>query len=686
MNTRQISFCYAPDVQQTCIGFVDDFYKTLVREDGSLNYGFIGRNDFSSWERLHYWEAITPYAKVRNDNQFFLHRLKPRFSHKDKLINKSQDFGDPRVALVKTIEEYEHTTLEWECFGYRDVSRDVRADVILWEMKAKNGFGYASSRVELELHGDKDTLPPVLESANTTQFYVYEGLRLVGLNQFAFFQEGDLWKGVFVVLLQGDIPTNEITRTWGEYAREQTIQYWRNLRPFRWEFTIPEPQIQGMLEACARNILQAREIHNGTAVYQVGPTIYRGLWTVDGHFLLQAAHIMGRQEEAFEQGLMALLSKLQPNGSVEIIPQHYKETAITIATIIRQCELINNDQRLIELWPTILRGVDYIRSLRDKAKAMGPEYPGYRLFPPAILDGGIEGPFPDYTTPSWILVGLKEARDAGRRLQLPETESISYLFDEVMEGFIASATRDMKKTNEGISYLPMIMEHQDYNKPQSATWALAQAMYPGEVFPPDHEYVTNLLRLLDSVDDEQGIPKETGWIHEQAVWGYSAMFYAQVWLYANRPDKAIDYLYAFANHAAPSRVWREEQTLTTSRSSEYCGDMPHNWGSAELIRLVRNALVIEKNGNLELFAALPSIWYPTATQDLVIQDTPTRYGWISLRLKRIDSQNFELHYKRKPGNQEPKQILLYWNGVAQPDMISPDDNQLTINLKGVENK
>lgn len=34
------------------------------------------------------------------------------------------------------------------------------------------------------------------------------------------------------------------------------------------------------LIACARNIMQAREIRNGRLTYQVGPTVYRGLWIV----------------------------------------------------------------------------------------------------------------------------------------------------------------------------------------------------------------------------------------------------------------------------------------------------------------------------------------------------------------------------------------------------------------------
>ena len=36
LHNRVIDFRFAPEINQTCIGLVDDYYKTIVREDGSL--------------------------------------------------------------------------------------------------------------------------------------------------------------------------------------------------------------------------------------------------------------------------------------------------------------------------------------------------------------------------------------------------------------------------------------------------------------------------------------------------------------------------------------------------------------------------------------------------------------------------------------------------------------------------
>ena len=189
--------------------------------------------------------------------------------------------------------------------------------------------------------------------------------------------------------------------------------------------------------------------------------------------------------------------------------------------------------------------------------------------------------------------------------------------------------------------------------PQSGTWALEQAIYPGELFPPDHEIVQEHCRLLDAVDDEEGMPQETGWVPYQGLWNYQAGFAAEAMLYAGHPDKAVDYLYAMANHAAPTRVWREEQSLAASDNADFVGDMPHNWASAEFIRLVRHLLVFERGETLELLPALPPEWLRPGAE-VRVNRTPTRFGPVTLHLrceapgKATLSYNLDTAWPRKP--------------------------------------
>ena len=73
--------------------------------------------------------------------------------------------------------------------------------------------------------------------------------------------------------------------------------------------------------------------------------------------------MMGRDEEGF-QCLQAVLKRVKPDGSIRILPDHHKETAVALSTIVRQCELRNDDDRLREMWPVMLRGMEHLRRMR----------------------------------------------------------------------------------------------------------------------------------------------------------------------------------------------------------------------------------------------------------------------------------------------------------------------------------
>ena len=347
---------------------------------------------------------------------------------------------------------------------------------------------------------------------------------------------------------------------------------------------------------------------------------------------------------------------------------------------------MHDDSRMAELWPTMQRGLAFIRKKRQESRELGPDYPGYDLFPPAMGDGGLNAVEPEYTSVLWTLHGIRQAYLAGKRLNLPGYEAFGEEYDDLMRAFRKAAARDKRITDDGIEYIPMSMltkeeydeyicTHYDapyvYNQngylPQTGTWALAQAITPGEVFAPDDPIVTNFLRLLDSVDDREGIPDGTGWMTGDALWGYNAMFDGQAWLYAGRGDKAVDYLYDFANHASGGRVWREEQSIKESCSSEMCGDMPHNWGSAEFIRLTRNLILFEKLDGLDLLAGLPDEWLPTAENDLFIEKSPTRYGLTSVHLSYVSDGVYRISYTRE-ATLDPIDIRLHWNGEVELDV------------------
>jgi hypothetical protein len=698
MPIHQIDFRYAPKSVWTCIGRPDDPYKSLVREDGALLYDF----DHSI---AHAWRFNRVFAfGILTDQQ---------------PLSVNQRTESARVPVVITEIRYPKATLTLRAFGHQhDGNR--RTDIVLWEIAAATGVrdfltglwitayaplhyfapatmapsqrifqGRADQRpaedfwafMSQEHVEPADLTPPgplaflsdphPLRATDAPGYDARSGLSTLP----ALVHEGEPRHGA-LFFPQNHTEITHFDEAWAEAALERERDCWQRLPLQPLTLQTGDPEVNALLEASARNILQAREIEEGLPVFKVGPTIYRSLFVVDGHFFLEAAQYLGYAADA-ARALETLLCRAHPDGSINIIPDHLKETGIALATLTRQSELSGNWPWLLEHWPIVQRAVAYIRAMREAAQTLPNDDPCHGLLPAGYCDGGLGGKRPEYSTVLWTLFGLKEIAKAAHQLGLAEdAQAFAADYIGLQQAFQEHATEHMGTLPNGTPYLPLRIpggssEHHwiaDYAStpqpwarvnPGTATWALAQAIYPGELFPPDDLMVQNFCRLLDTIDDEEGIPAETGWLPYRAKWSYAASFYAHAWLYAGRPDKAIDYLYAFANHAAPTRVWREEQSLQGTHHGQYFGDMPHNWASVEFIRLVRNLLVFERGDALELLRGLPAQWLQSDLP-VIVEATPTRFGPVSLDLRCTAERQVTITVKlASHWSQQPAQVQLY---------------------------
>ena len=662
-NTRVIDFRHAPPSRWTCLGRPDDPFKTVIREDGALLYDYVHP------------------AQGGRLSGLFHSVLEFRLPADRPPVACTQRSDHPGNSIVVTTQRYPKATLTLHSFGHAETD-GRRTDVVLWRIEA---------------HADAHRLVTALavcptfhrhRSSKVGQFPAVEAVRIEpapvpeppsrpfvialspasfrrsddpmdwynfaagynippagALSRMAVLEAGATLEGA-VMIPQGHTDTAHLDYAWARRALTRERRFWRQQHIPRLALEVPDAAVQDFLTACARNILQARELRDGLPEFQVGPTCYRNLWVCDGYYLLQTARYLGLPEDA-ERGTQALLRRVKPDGSITDIPEHTMETIISVATLIRQAELSGDRGLLEQRWPIIQRALTYIRGLRRQARQLDPHAPEYGLLPKAYPDGGIGGTRAEYLTTLWTLSGLKMAARAARWLgQAADADTLQRDFDELMADFRTHAKRDLRRLPDGTPYLRMWMQGQSDHviKPEfngtlmpwqklglaSGTWAFCQAIYTGEIFAPDDPLVLNLLRMFDLVDNRQGLPEGMGWLLDRSMWTYGPAFAAQVWLYAGRADKAVDYLYAFANHAAPTRVWREEQSLDFTGHGHANGDMPHNWASAEFIHLVRNLLVAERGEGLDLLFGLPAQWCRRGAK-FRVEKTPTRFGPVSLR-------------------------------------------------------
>jgi hypothetical protein len=435
-------------------------------------------------------------------------------------------------------------------------------------------------------------------------------------------------------------------------ARERAQAYWRQADLPYDRLSVPDAGVQALLDSSIRNIYQAREIKKGLPAFQVGPTCYRGLWVVDGSFLLESVTYLGRTDET-RAGVKYLMSFQREDGGFMLIDGHWKETGIALWAIARHARLTGDRAWLREVWPQLERGFAFIRKMRQMPAA---DAPNARLIPDGFSDGGLADRVPEYTNVYWTMAGMRAAIEAAHWLGL-ESEAADWQreYDDFCGAFRRAAARDTRTDPQGNRYVPIRMVFDAKIPPQKAQWAFLHAIFPGKVFAPDDPLLRGNMAMLRAVE-EQGLVFDTGWL-KNGIWNYFASFYAHAWLWLGDGDKAARTLYAFGNHASPLLVWREEQ-MPVGKGDGMVGDMPHNWASAEFIRLVRHSLALERGDELHLFEAMPGAW-TRAGAAVRMREVPTSFGPLSLELS-VARDGAEADLRVSPPRRDPpRRIVLH---------------------------
>jgi hypothetical protein len=671
-----IDFRYSPVEYQTAFCFPDDPHKSLVNQAGQLLYGYDSADSLVS----------TPFTTTPLRCRFS--RLKVGVALRGMQTAKvlSQQLESPAIPILRTTLEYLGARIELTTFATND-GVEGRVDNLIVEITPRS-----EETVNVEPLIEFDTVEKFdLEEKNGVLIVLRRNSRealLVGKvlgNQSAASAHAsinnfdiDSDRSQQLILHRGTASKANPYRAFFRFpltrqdiapvvaglsdpqrCLQSSRSFWKSLSVFREPVAWTAPGRHGeFVDACARNILQAREVHNDKLTFQVGPTCYRGLWVVDGNFILEAARYLGHDKEAVE-GLRTTWTRQQ--GSGQIIggsgKEHYKDTAIAMFTLVRQCELSQDWTLLHEMEPQVVQGIAFLRSLQAMAKRQDSGLGRYGLLPLGLADGGIAGPCEELTNTVWVLAGLKAVAAAGEREKIDSLKGTRAFYNELEDAFQKAAAREMLRYEGGFEFLPMLLKNDpqwelpdpwDRPRPQSAQWALSHAIFPGRVFDPQHPIVRGHVQLMQAVTKED-IPSETGWAHHESVWNYNAAFVAEVYLWLGMRQAAHDTFIGFLNHASPQYCWREEQPLQNALVSSYVGDMPHNWASAECIRYVRHMLALEDGAHLRLLAGVTAAEL-AAGKPYRLAGTPTRFGRLNMNLEPLDrGQGWRLAFEREVG-------------------------------------
>jgi hypothetical protein len=608
-SADEVNFSFAPAEWQTAIGLPDDPYKSLVDRSGALLYDF-GAN---------------------GHEDEFATRLSVRTA--TGLIWQKQHLLSPRIPVVRTTSAAAGIGTVEEAFSVNDGGR---WDLVHVRMVNKTGLRKSvSPRVIVEtthslkfdpgrqtiLINSRDTVHASLPMALSEQSGTRHGFDLQRLT-IPPHGHADFYVR-YGIRQAGRLPRLDNAKGAGLEARAEA--FWKEVNLPYGRVEVPDKQIQALFDSSIRNIWQAHEIKNGLPSFQVGPTVYRNLWILDGAFLLEAATMVGAGGEA-RAGIAHELTFQKPNGGIEAMKDmlkrwfagkpwptgfggsvdkfnYSKENGIVLWTLFRHAQLTQDKAWLLTVWPQMTRIAEHLMQLRRETLTNDtPLDDG--LIPPGFTDGGQSGFIPEYSNVYWNLAGLHAYIEAAHWLGKPsEASSWQAEYDDFMRAFRRTERRDMKIDAQGNSYLPNRMDGQDL--PQRAQWAFLQAVYPAQIFSKDDALVSGNLAMLKTTLRE-GMIYGAG-IDPHGIWTYQGSFYGHALLWQGDGKAAARELYAYANHAAPTMVWREEQSLKGAPFKP-TGDMPHNWASAEFIRLTTHLIELDRGTELHLLEGIPAEW------------------------------------------------------------------------------
>jgi hypothetical protein len=445
-------------------------------------------------------------------------------------------------------------------------------------------------------------------------------------------------------------------------ALKKCVAWWKSNGPCRNVIEVPDAGVQATVDSCLRNIFQARDERNGLPSFHVGPTIYRGLFLADGAFMLELATILNRVDES-RAGLEYLKSFELPEGGFNVIDTYYKENGIAAFAIIRHAQLTHDRQWLKSNWATIRGCVGRIRELRRNTPR-GAANEG--LLPSgAFCDGGVFNngrPFADYSNVVWCLSGLKWAIAAADWVgELEDAANWQVEFDDFWSHFRQAAAKDMRDDGKGNLYLPVVQGNGDNHAPSRGQWAFCHSVYPGGIYPTGDPLVDgNLAMLRDAM--VEGVVLDTGWM-AGGLWPYFSSFYAHAVQWIGRGHEVPQLLYDFANHSSPTLVWREEQK-PQGHGYEEVGDMPHNWASAEFLRMILHMLQLDRGEELHLLEGFPEQWSAPGDRTR-LRGVRTPFGLIDLEVEgRPDGVGLSLRFEDP--SYLPSKIFVHgksWGGV-----------------------
>ncbi|MCP4410346.1 MAG: hypothetical protein GY807_21890 [Gammaproteobacteria bacterium] len=388
-------------------------------------------------------------------------------------------------------------------------------------------------------------------------------------------------------------------------------------------------------------------VNREESALQPGPRRYTRSWIRDGATMAAALLRAGCTDEIRDY-MRWYAQYLREDGFVpccvdrdgpDWLPE-YDSQGEFIYTIMEYYRFTRDHSFLIEMWPAVLKTVDYLEILRKKR--LTPEFETaekracYGLLPEsASHEGYLAHPVHAYWDDFWALRGLKDAATMAKILGHPEqTQRLSLLRDSFQGTLYASIKTTI--ADRSIDFIPGSVEWADFDATATANAiALLDEAHNLPESALNHtfdEYFKHFRkRCRGEVDWLNYTPYEIRIIGALIRLGWR--------------EKAVELLEYSLNDRRPP-AWNQwpEIAWRDPKAPGHMGDLPHTWIAAEYVLAFRSLFAFERDADqaLVIAAGIPDAWL-MAKGGVAIHGLPTWYGTLNYSLMR--EQTGTLHMR-----------------------------------------
>jgi hypothetical protein len=390
---------------------------------------------------------------------------------------------------------------------------------------------------------------------------------------------------------------------------------------------------------------------------------------VDEHFISEAELFIGREKEG-RRRLEAVWNLEDDRGLLIGAggPSNSKEMCAAVYSLCRHAELSGDWTMFDELYPDAFNALASLKRERDRLAAL-PEKSGNvarNLLPEGSPGAGWVGTYAELTNTIWALIALKLMLDISDRRFLMKKSEIREFYGQLLLAMNTTARETTRTDPAGFSWFPVITAAGAGGTgelpPQSGLGTLSLALFPGLIYKKD-ERMFQGYPALAAATLADGIPAGTGPGGAGGKAIVDAAIVAQTLTWLSLPEEARKMFIGYLNHASPVYTW------PPPAHSSAAGPLPIDLrASAESLRFLRHAMILEDDGVLRLFEGIAAADL-AAGKPMRIENSPTRWGRVSAALEPVDARTWKATYRREPVNPEMGAPL---KSVEMPRVLAPN--------------